>query len=79
MAANEFQEKTNFTKIAKLLAAIGPEALERYNNFKWVTEGENAEAKTKYDQVMAKLEKEFCVQNRTPIARFEFWSYERQE
>ena len=35
MLAVEADSKPNRTKIAILLSAIGPEALERYNHFKW--------------------------------------------
>ena len=35
MLANEADSKPNRTKIAILLGTIGPDALERYNHFKW--------------------------------------------
>ena len=35
MLATEADSKSNCKKIAILLSAIGPDALERYNHFKW--------------------------------------------
>ena len=35
MLAREADSKPNRAKIAILLSAIGPDALERYNHFKW--------------------------------------------
>ena len=42
------------TKIAMLLSAVGPDALERYNNF----ECQEGEDKAKYNHVKTKLDTE---------------------
>jgi len=52
LVAKEKTKKPDETKIAMLLSAIGPEALERYNHFEW-SEGED---NTKFDDVKAKFE-----------------------
>ena len=56
LVAKEKTKKPDPTKIAMLLSAVGPEALERYNHFEW-REGED---KNKFDHVKAKFKKDVC-------------------
>lgn len=53
-------KKPDSTKMALLLSAIGPEALEWFNHFIW-TEGQN---KNKFEDVKTKFESEFASQKR---------------
>ena len=62
-------KKSDPTKIAMLLSAVGPEALERYNHFEWQEGEDNA----KYDQVKAKFESELAGQKRIVFSRYRFW------
>ena len=61
-------KKPDLTKIAMLLSAIGPEALELFNHFVW-TEGED---KDSFDNVKTKFESEFAGQKRIVFSRYEF-------
>ena len=79
MTAKEADKKPDATKIAMLLSAIGPEALERFNHFDWQTEGDDAEDKTKYKVVLRKFQKEFAGMKRVVFARYQFWDYQRAE
>ena len=56
-------------KIAMLLSAVGPEALEQYNHFEW-NEGKD---KNKFDHVKAKFAKEFAGRKRIVFSRYQFW------
>ncbi len=62
-------------KIAMLLSAIEPEALERYNHFEWVIGDDNPEDKKDYDHVIAKFEKELTGMKRLVFTRFQFWDH----
>ena len=54
LTATESDSKEDDIKIAQLLSAIGPEALERFNHFTWAT----GEDKAKYKDVMDKFQRE---------------------
>ena len=69
LAAKEKTKKPDPTKISMLLSAVGPEALERHNHFEW-REGED---KNKFDDVKAKIEKEFAGQKGVVFSRNQFW------
>ena len=57
MTATESDGKADKIKIAMLLASIGPEALDRFNQFTFdAASGEDRES---YDQVLLKFEKPF--------------------
>ena len=73
LVAKEKTEKPDETKIAMLLSAIGPEALERYNHFEW-SEGED---NTKFDDVKAKFENELAGRKRIVFSRYQFWVYSK--
>ena len=66
-------KKPDETKIAMLLSAIGPEALERYNHFEW-SEGED---RSKFDDVKAKFENELAGRKRIVFSRYQFWEYSK--
>ena len=76
LTAKEADKKPDATKIAMLLSAIGPEALERFNHFEWQTEGDDAKDKTKYKVVLCKFQKEFAGMKRVVFARCQFWDYQ---
>ena len=73
IATKEKTKKPDSTKVAMLLSAIGPEALERFNHFVW-TEGED---KAKFDHVKTKFESEFAGQKRIVFSRYQFWDCSR--
>ena len=79
MTAKEADNKPDATKIATLMSAIGPEALERFNHFEWQTEGDDAEDKRKYKVVRRKFRKELAGMKRVVFARYQFWDYQRVE
>ena len=77
MTATESDGKADKIKIAMLLASIGPEALDRFNQFSFdVASGEDRES---YDQVMLKFENHFNGLKRTVFSRYQFWTYKRAE
>ena len=63
MTATESDGKVDKIKIAMLLASIGPEALDRFNQFTFdAASGEDRES---YDQVLLKFENHFNGLKRT--------------
>ena len=72
-------------KIAMLLSAIGPEALERYNHFTWPTvciEGDEVSkvpSKDFYEKAFSLFEQEFAGTKRVVFSRFELWEHSRAE
>ena len=73
VAAKEMTRKPDATKIATLLSAVGPDALERYNHFIW-QEGEDNE---KYDHVKIKFGTELAGQKRIVFSRYQFWDHSK--
>ena len=73
LVAKEKTEKPTATKIAMLLSAVGPEALERYNHFEWSED----EDKGKFDVVKAKFENELAGKKRIVFSRYQFWEYSK--
>lgn len=73
LVAKEKTEKPAATKIAMLLSAVGPEALERYNHFEWSED----EDKGKFDVVKAKFENELAGKKRIVFSRYQFWEYSK--
>ena len=77
MTTTESDGKTDKIRIAMLLASIGPEALERFNQFTFdVASGEDRE---NYEQVMLKFDNNFNGLKRTVFSRYQFWTYKRAE
>jgi len=56
------------TKIERLLSAIGPKGLERFNHLTLAT----GEDKSKYKDVMDKLQREFAGMKREVFSRYQF-------
>ena len=84
LLAKEAHEKADKIKIAMLLSAIGPEALERYNHFTWPEPVEGDEeskvpSKDVYEDVLSRFEQEFVGMKRVVFSRFKFWEYSRSE
>ncbi len=78
--AKDATGKSDKVKIGMLLSAMGPDGVERFNNFKWVTEpADQAEDKNKYDHVMTKFNKELSGDKRIVFNRFKFWGFQRAE
>jgi hypothetical protein len=75
LAAKEADKKSDATKIGMLLSAIGEEAEERFDQLQW----ESGEDKTKFETVVAKLDKEFSGETRVVFNRYVFWSQARPE
>ncbi len=75
VTAKEADQKPDATKIAMLLSAVGPEALERYNHFGW----QKDEDKKVYKNVVEKFESEFAGVKRQVFSRFQFWDHQRGE
>ncbi|XP_044163427.1 uncharacterized protein LOC122947887 [Acropora millepora] len=75
LTATESDSKEDDIKIARLLSAIGPEALERFNHFTWAT----GEDKAKYKDVMDKFQREFAGMKRVVFSRYQFWDCQRGE
>ena len=65
--------KSDATRIAMLLTAIGPEGIRSFNNFQWAT----GEDKTKFDHVIQKFETELNGEKRIVFNRYQFWDYKR--
>ena len=61
------------TKIAMLLSAVGPDALERYNNF----ECQEGEDEAKYNHVKTKLDTELEGQKRIVFSNYPFWDHSK--
>ena len=61
------------TKIAVSLSSVGPEALERYNNF----ECQEREDKAKYNHVKTKLDTELEGQKRIVFSNYPFWDHSK--
>ena len=61
------------TKIAMLLSSVGPEALERYNNF----ECQEGEDKAKCNHVKTKLDTELEGQKRIVFSNYPFWDHSK--
>ena len=73
LTAVEADGKPDKTKIAMLLSAIGTEGVRRFNHMVW-----NAgEDKTKFTDVVKKLDAEFGGEERLVFNRFKFWEYKR--
>jgi hypothetical protein len=80
MDAKEATGKTDKVKIGMLLSAMGPDGVERYNNFTWVEEPADAkEDKNVYNDVIKKFETELGGVKRTVFNRYKFWDYQRAE
>ena len=77
MTATESNAKVDNTKIAMLLASIGPDAFERYNHFTF-DEAAGEDSKS-YVQVMRKFEDHFNCLKRTVFSRYQLWTYRRAE
>ena len=75
LEAKEATGKADSTKIAMLLSSMGPEALERYNQFKWKTDDPGKEDQTKYDDVVKKFQTEFAGLKRKQFSRYLFWEF----
>ena len=75
LIAKEAHKKDDMIKIAMLLTCIGPEALDRYNNFTY----EEDEDKKKYAIVVKKFETHFKGLKRTVFSRYQFWTHPRGE
>ncbi|GFR63519.1 Pol polyprotein [Elysia marginata] len=74
LTAKEADNKPDTVKIAMLLNCIGPESLERYNNF----ELEEGEGQT-YNAVVSKFEKHYLGMKRTVFIRYQFWTCCKEE
>ncbi len=79
LKAREAHGKNDEIKIAMLLTSIGPEALERYNHFTWVTEGDDLEDQAVYATVLAKFEVELSGLKRVVFSRYQFRDHKRGE
>ena len=66
-------KKSVATKITTLLSAVGPDALERYNNFEWQEGEDNA----KYDHVKTKFETELEGKKRIVFSNYPFWDHSK--
>ena len=75
LIAKEAHKKKDMIKIAMLLTCIGPEALDRYNNFTY----EEDEDKKKYSVVVKKFATHFSGLKRTVFSRYQFWTHPRGE
>jgi hypothetical protein len=75
MTAKEADGKNDDVKIAMLLTCIGPDALERYNQFQFA-EGED---RGSYDLVLEKFNTHFSGLKRTVFSRYQFWTHKRGE
>ena len=73
--ATEATEKSAKTKIAMLLSALGPEAVDRFNHYTWKADKDNE----KYDKVLEMFEEEFGGEKRTVFNRYKFWDHKRLE
>ena len=56
-----------------MLSSVGPEALERYNNF----ECQEGEDKAKYNHVKTKLDTELEGQKRIVFSNYPFWDHSK--
>ncbi|GFN80245.1 Pol polyprotein [Plakobranchus ocellatus] len=57
LTAKEADHKSDTVKIAMLLNCLGPESLERYNNFEFTGE----EGRTSYATVIQKFERHYGI------------------
>jgi hypothetical protein len=73
ITAKEADEKPDAVKIAMLLTCVGPDAMDRYNQFEY-REQESADS---YTDVMAKFSTHFNGLKRTVFARYKFWTHKR--
>ncbi len=73
--AREAGGKSDGTKIAMLLSALGPEALERFNHFAWTVDGDEKV----YSKVMDMFQTELTGLKRVVFSRYKFWEYNRTE
>ncbi|GFO30050.1 hypothetical protein PoB_005655500 [Plakobranchus ocellatus] len=75
LTAKEADHKPDTVKIAMLLNCLGPESLERYNNFEFTGE----EDRTSYATVIQKFERHYLGMKRTVFSRYQFWTRVKEE
>ncbi|GFO10750.1 polyprotein [Plakobranchus ocellatus] len=77
LTAKEADNKPDTVKIAMLLNCLGPESLERYNNFEFT--GEEERTSYAYATVIQKFERHYLGMKRTVFSRYQFWTCVKEE
>ena len=71
LTAKELDEKADMVKIAVLLSTIGPDGINRFNQFTWTDEDD----KKNFEKVAQKFEDELKGEKRIVFNRYKFWEH----